>query len=128
MSIAKCHACIAVVVIVLVGCQQQGNDAPVAATSVSEPARLDQWIGRWNGPECTYLWLAKTADGYGVEIADLDGPKRYTGRGVENHIEFERDGKIESIHATTGEQTGMKWLQEKSDCLTVRPGEGFCRD
>jgi len=34
----------------------------------------------------------------------------------------------ESIRATDGEQTGMKWLREKANCLTVRSGEGYCRD
>jgi len=42
--------------------------------------------------------------------------------------EFERDGLQESIRPTNGDETGMKWLAGKKNCLTVRPGEGYCRD
>jgi len=24
--------------------------------------------------------------------------------------------------------SGMKWLSDKSNCLTIRYGEGYCRD
>ena len=34
----------------------------------------------------------------------------------------------ETITATDGEATGMKWLLDKQNCLTVRSGEGYCRD
>ena len=30
--------------------------------------------------------------------------------------------------ATDGDATGMKWLAGKARCLTVRVGEGYCRD
>jgi hypothetical protein len=35
---------------------------------------------------------------------------------------------MESIRATDGPATGMKWLSDKSNCLTIRSGEGYCRD
>jgi hypothetical protein len=31
------------------------------------------------------------------------------------------------LRATDGAGTGMKWLADKTDCLVVAPGEGFCR-
>jgi hypothetical protein len=34
----------------------------------------------------------------------------------------------EVIRATNGNGTGMKWLVGKADCLTVRVGEGYCKD
>jgi hypothetical protein len=45
-----------------------------------------------------------------------------------DRIEFERDGKRESVRAGSGKETGMKWLLEKKDCLIIKTGEGFCRD
>jgi hypothetical protein len=36
--------------------------------------------------------------------------------------------KTESIHAGNGEDTGMKWLLDKKNCLIIKYGEGFCRD
>ena len=39
-----------------------------------------------------------------------------------------RDGRAESIAATTGDETGMKWLAGKTNCLTIKVGEGYCRD
>ena len=39
-----------------------------------------------------------------------------------------RDGVRESLRPGSGVETGMKWLQDKSDCLVVKPGEGYCRE
>ncbi|WP_293394153.1 hypothetical protein [Nevskia sp.] len=120
----------------MAGCHQQGKESsaqPAAAASASSASEVpefnaDQWLGRWNGPEGTYLSIAKSEAGYRLEIADLDGPKRYSSQSVDDHLVFERDGRTESIRATSGDQTGMKWLQDQSNCLTIKPGEGYCRD
>ena len=126
--------------LLLAACDERaGDDAaplpdPVAAAPAVTPSDAslgdgpDPWSGRWNGPEGTYLSITKQRDRYTLEIADLDGPKRYTALDVGDRLEFERNGKVERIRATDGRQTGMKWLQEKSDCLTIKPGEGYCRD
>ena len=58
----------------------------------------------------------------------LDGPRTFQGNAVGDQIEFERNGIKESLRATNGAETGMKWLSEKSNCLTVRAGEGYCRE
>lgn len=90
------------------------------------PAR--DWAGRWNGPEGTYLEIAPKNEGYDVTIRNLDGPVTYHGTGTPNGIVFERDGVNEAIKSGNGQDTGMKWLAGKENCLVVKPGEGFCRD
>lgn len=92
-----------------------------------DPA-TDAWLGQWNGPEGTFLRLEGGNGRYEVTIRDLDGARTYpaTAKGAE--IQFDRNGKRETIRATDGAETGMKWLSDKSDCLTIRPGEGYCRD
>ncbi len=81
----------------------------------------------WTGPEGTYLLIERGQGAYQVTVRNLDGPLTFAGRAVENGIEFERAGTTEVIRGTDGIGTGMKWLTEKTDCLVIRPGEGFCR-
>lgn len=63
-----------------------------------------------------------------MTISNLDGPRTFQGAAEGSQIVFERDGVKEAIHATNGADTGMKWLNDKANCLTVRVGEGYCRD
>lgn len=116
----------------LVACTRQGADAPPAQRPESSPTapnyQTDQWLGQWTGPEGTFLRLSGGDGRYEVVIQNLDGPQTFHGRAAGDHIEFERNGVTESIRATNGAETGMKWLSEKSDCLTIKPGEGYCRD
>jgi len=95
--------------------------------SVAEPA-TDKWLGQWNGPEGTLLRITGGMGKYEITIQNLDGPRNFQGSAVGDQIQFERDGVKESIRATNGAETGMKWLSDKSNCLTVRRGEGYCRD
>jgi hypothetical protein len=88
----------------------------------------DQWLGKWVGPEGTYVVLSKNGDKYGVEIHSLDGSATYEGTPVGNRLQFQRNGRAEYIHAGSGDETGMKWLLDKKDCLIIKTGEGFCRD
>jgi len=88
----------------------------------------DKWLGKWIGPEGTYLELSKNGDHYEVMIQSLDGPKTYEGISASHGIMFQRNGKTETIRAGNGQDTGMKWLLEKKNCLVVQTGEGFCRD
>jgi hypothetical protein len=97
--------------------------APPARTSI--PA---EWHGRWNGPEGTWLEIAAAGPGYEVTIRNLDGARSFPAAAGADGLSFERDGTRETLRATDGAATGMKWLLEKSHCLTVRPGEGYCRD
>ena len=95
--------------------------APAAATGT------DAWIGKWMGPEGTFLDVEKSDAGYQLTISDLDGLKFFQGKRAGEAIEFERKGKTESLKATDGKATGMKWLADKTNCLTIHAGEGFCR-
>lgn len=88
----------------------------------------EQWLGRWVGPEGTYLDIAGTPDDYRLTIANLDGPRDFPGREQRGQIVFVRYGVTETLSASDGQATGMKWLQDKRNCLTVRSGEGYCRD
>lgn len=98
-----------------------------SAVSTTDPGQA--WLGRWNGPEGTYLQLDATGgDSYDVRIKDLDAERTFKGIGQDGAVHFERDGKKESLKATDGDATGMKWLAGKTKCLTVHTGEGYCRD
>lgn len=102
----------------------------LAAAGCTQPAApaADQWLGKWNGPEGTFLQLAGGNGKYEVTIQNLDGPRTFPGTAAGDRLEFERDGVRESVRSSNGVETGMKWLSEKKDCLTVRAGEGYCRD
>jgi predicted small lipoprotein YifL len=123
-------ACIAV----LAGCGKKEPSAkpdPSVHSETAPPAQsaLDTWEGTWNGPEGTYLKLTAGPDsGYEIVIKDLDGERPFEGVGSADQIHFTRDGQQERIRATDGNGTGMKWLAGKSNCLTVKPGEGYCRE
>lgn len=98
---------------------------PTAA--VISPAVLDQWLGDWNGPEGTRLSVGRVGEVYTIRIKDLDRTTSFQGAPVAAGLQFERRGTLETLHATDGAGTGMKWLADKQECLTVHPGEGYCR-
>lgn len=114
------------------GCKDQNPaPAPVSAASPADASAApatDKWLGKWNGPEGTFLQLAGGNGQYEVTIQNLDGPRTFQGKSAGQQIEFEREGVKESLRATNGAETGMKWLSDRSNCLTVRTGEGYCRD
>ncbi|GGY72155.1 hypothetical protein GCM10011613_16390 [Cellvibrio zantedeschiae] len=116
----------------LLGCEDQKTEPPVVHPTANSNAlttiETDKWLGRWNGPEGTFLKLSGGEGKYEITIQNLDGPQVYSGISLDNKIRFERNGVIENIHATSGLETGMKWLSEKHNCLTIKRGEGFCRD
>jgi hypothetical protein len=113
--------------LLLTGCQQpETPDASSTSPVAAKPA--DRWLGRWEGVEGTYLEITKTDDRYAIEIKDLDKTNVYQGMAFSDGIAFTRDGKTETIHAGHGEQTGMKWLTTKKNCVVIRYGEGYCRD
>lgn len=117
-------------------CGKQDPVAPVAAaaapasaaSAAPAPSVVQGWMGTWIGQEGMVLTLTARQDGkVDVLIVDLDGERRFEGVVASDHIRFERDGTQEKIKATNGEATGMKWLADESNCLTVKEGEGFCR-
>ncbi len=96
--------------------------------ATDETDTTDKWLGTWQGPEGTFLKIADSNGKFVLTIQNLDGPRKFEGKAVKNQIQFERDGHQEFILATDGTKTGMKWLSEKNNCLTIRYGEGYCRD
>ena len=87
-----------------------------------------QWLGKWIGPEGTYLQLSQQGNAYRIVIQSLDGKRRFTGKPLgKGRIQFQRDGKTLQIRAGKGQDTGMKWLATKENCLIIETGEGYCR-
>lgn len=118
--------------LLVAGCSERdagsAQEKAASPTTSAAAAASDKWLGKWNGPEGTFLQLAGGSGKYAVTIQNLDGPRTFPGKAVNTGIEFELDGKREVIRATNGVETGMKWFADKSNCLTVRKGEGFCKD
>lgn len=124
-------AILLVAIVAVAGCSDRNSSSQKTAentpTSANAP-RTDEWLGKWTGPEGTFLELAGGHGKYDVTVQNLDGPRKFDGRYADGGIEFDRDGTREVIRATNGAETGMKWLADKKNCLTVRTGEGYCRD
>jgi hypothetical protein len=102
----------------------------IACTPTAVPAAPDALLGRWIGVEGMYLVVAPgTAPGrYALEMQwDLDHRGRFAGTRAGDAIVFTRDGAQRTLRRTTGTATGLRYLADKSDCLTVMPGEGYCR-
>lgn len=99
------------------------------ALTACEDKKADAFLGKWQGPEGTFLEITKADEGYTVTVQNLDGPRTFpataNSAGI---ITFDRDGKTEAITKGTGAETGMKWLADKTDCVVVKKGEGYCRD
>ncbi|WP_457417674.1 hypothetical protein [Roseateles sp. P5_E7] len=97
----------------------------MAAASTSEDA--GPWVGRWQGPEGTFLDIAGGPGTYRVTVQNLDGPRSFDAKAGSATLTFVRDGVIETVRPGNGVDTGMKWLADKRDCLIVKAGEGYCR-
>lgn len=80
--------------------------------------------GRWTGVEGTWAEVSPTK----VTISNLDGPTSYDARAENGAVVFERDGQTLTIKKGSGDETGMKWLAGKKDCIVVAANEGYCRD
>ena len=108
------------------------SSAVSSTTAIANAERADfatdAWIGKWQGPEGTFLNIEGDKGVYTLTIQNLDGPKTYEGKTLGDRISFVRDGTGETIHVSDGKDTGMKWLADKKNCLMIREGEGFCRD
>lgn len=93
----------------------------------------DAWIGRWRGVEGLNLVIARdAAKGAGhytlTDQYTLDDKGAFAGHAVGDTIQFTRPDGDQVLRATDGAATGLKYLASKKDCLTVKPGEGYCRD
>jgi hypothetical protein len=104
-------------------------NAADAAGPVTARTEAD-YLGRWVGVEGMFLNVAKKPGG-GVTLDmqwDLDNKGKFDGSVTAEGLRFMRDGVAETAVPTDGAATGLKWLDGKKDCLTVKEGEGYCRD
>ncbi len=133
-------------ILTLAACKEekvQTVEQTAASTSVveqaeSQPApkdvrpmpsqKIEEWVGKWNGVEGTFLEIKPDGKNYKITIQNLDGPREFKGEPKDGVLWFDRDGKSQGIRPGNGGDTGMKWLAEKKDCLVVSPVEGYCRD
>jgi hypothetical protein len=130
---------VVMMLVLMVGCQGRNQSAAPSSAKTNAPPTptntpaatnhpTDAWLGQWTGPEGTYLLLSRNGEKYMVRIQSLEGAATYQGVRSGNQIQFKRQGKTESIRAGSGKETGMKWLLDKTNCLILKTGEGFCRD
>ena len=105
------------------GQAEQPASTPTAAWS-EVPS---DWLGKWTGPEGTHLDLSEEGQTHKVSIRNLDGVRTFDAVGIRGGLSFDRDGTKETIRPGSGKDTGMKWLQDKENCLVVKVGEGYCR-
>ncbi len=113
----------------------QASGAPVATAPVDSVATAahvtDAYLGRWIGVEGMYLVVAPAAlpGQYELEMQwDLDHTGKFAGTAEGGVIAFTRDGARLALRPTNGDATGLKYLDGKTRCLTVKSGEGYCRD
>lgn len=129
----------ALIALLIVGCTpatDKDSAAEVAPTVAAGPTvaaaapSYADWVGKWTGPEGLYVTIADAGAGqYTLEMqSDLDSKGTYTGTATPDGIAFERGGETKLLKKATGDETGLKWLAGKQDCLMVDEGEGFCRD
>lgn len=131
--------------ILLAGCEKAEAPAPAETATTAEapaetlptesadattPHRYASWAGKWTGVEGMYATITPTEPGkYALEMqSDLDTKGSYEGVDNEQGIKFARGGEELSLRPASGDETGLKYLAGKKDCLIVKPGEGYCRD
>lgn len=108
--------------------------SPAPSTPVAGTEKL---IGRWNGPEGTYLSITEKAVAgaakdapkkFSIEVKNLDKAETFEGTAKGDVIEFTRKGKVETVKSSTGAETGMKGFEKETTCVVVTKGsEGYCR-
>ena len=107
------------------------NPAPVTPPASADTAQMEAgYLGRWTGVEGMYLVVASKPGG-GVTLDmqwDLDNKGVFDGSVTAEGLRFMRNGIAESAVHTHGDATGLKYLAGKQECLTVKPGEGYCKD
>lgn len=116
--------------VALAACQPRDPKPAIGMPSAPPPISsdaLDLWLGEWIGAEGTSLTVSRQGEVYVLRIRDLDRTTSFQATPVAEGLQFERRGARETVHATDGAGTGMKWLAAKQECLTVRAGEGYCR-
>lgn len=113
------------------------SDTSTPAIARAEPTvapifpPASDYVGRWTGVEGMFLDVAATdrPDRYRLTMQyDLDHRRTVTAKLDNDRLVFTSEGSSHSLVPTDGVATGLKYLAGKKDCLTVVPGEGYCRD
>lgn len=136
----------------LSGCQKADAPAPADTTTTEVPVetvptetadtgegavdpaaashRFASWAGKWTGVEGMYVTITAAEPGkYKLEMqSDLDTRGTYDGADSEHGIKFKRGAEELSLRRGSGDETGLKYLAGKKECLIVKSGEGYCRD
>lgn len=106
-----------------------------AAEKARQAPNRDAWVGKWIGVEGLVLTIEKDPGGaigrYRLTnkwSLDDDATGTFDGVATQKGIAFNRPDGAKELTATDGNATGLKYLAGKQDCLTVAPGEGYCRD
>ena len=113
------------------GNSADASPGPITAPGPTATANQESdYLGRWTGVEGMYLVVAaKPGGGVTLDMQwDLDHKGSFDGSVTAEGLRFMRNGVAESAVHTDGDATGLKYLAGKRDCLTVKPGEGYCRD
>ncbi|TCP34141.1 hypothetical protein [Sphingomonas sp. BK235] len=107
-------------------------DAAGAPNAAGAQRARGDYLGRWRGVEGLNLVVTPRAGSdAAVTLAmqwSLDDKGSYDGTVTADGIAFEREGTKELLRPSDGAATGLKYLDGKKDCLTVKAGEGYCRD
>ena len=108
----------------------EAAEAAEAADPATAPHRFASWAGKWTGVEGMYATITTAEPGkYKLEMqSDLDTKGTYDGEDSEHGIKFKRGADALSLRRGNGDETGLKYLAGKKECLIVKDGEGYCRD
>lgn len=109
------------------------NSAMLEAANPADTVRVERdYLGKWVGVEGMVLNIAaKPGGGVMMDMRwglDDDMTGKFDGSVTAEGLRFMRGGVAETAVFTDGDATGLKWLAGKTTCLTVKPGEGYCRD
>lgn len=138
----------AAALVVLSGCEKAEAPEPVptettevvdetmppegAADPATASHRFASWAGQWVGVEGMFLTVTPGEPGkYKLEMqsgTDDSTKGIYDGTDSEHGIKFKRGNEDLSLRRGNGDETGLKWLAGKQECLIVEDGEGYCRD
>lgn len=101
-----------------------------AMDPATAPHRFASWAGKWTGVEGMYVTITPSEPGkYKLEMqSDLDTKGTYEGNDSEHGIKFKRGTEELSLRRGNGDETGLKYLAGKKECLIVKEGEGYCRN